>query len=75
MGIGGKDTTGADDRQSSLFKTIVSKTATTSEKRTLVVLEFVNMKTCGRAVSIGPLKYCGNGILLKKINQEVFLSN
>ena len=65
MGFGGgKNANGVDIRASRLFMTIVLSAATVREKRLLVASEFVNMKTRGRAVSIGPLEYCGNGIPL-----------
>jgi hypothetical protein len=32
----------------------------------MVTENFVNMKTRGKAVAIGPLEYCGNGIPLKR---------
>lgn len=72
-GIGGRDTTNDyfGMQQHQLFKTIVSNTATTSEKRTMVSSEFINMKTRGKAVSIGPLEYCGNGIPLKNTNRAI----
>jgi len=72
-GVGGKDT--SDDvyevQQRQLSKTIVSNAATTTEKWDIISSKFVNMKTQGKAVSIGPLEYCGNGIPLKRTNGTV----
>ena len=72
-GVGKKDTSSDayQVRQCQLFKTIVSNTANTTEKRNMVSLEFINMKTQGKVVSIGPLEYCGNGIPLKKTNKAI----
>lgn len=71
-GIGGRDPNQdrADIRCRQLFKTIVSNAGSTSEKR-LISPKFVNMKTRGKAVSIGPLEYCGSGIPLKRTNGEI----
>ena len=73
MGFGGKDSNngGIHIRNQQLFTTIVGNTATTTAKRIMVSSNFVNMKTQGRAVSIGPLEYCGNGVPLKKTNQSI----
>jgi len=59
VGVGGKDTSNDafEDRKRHLFKTIVSNTGSTSEKRAMISSEFLNMKTRGKAVSIGPLEY------------------
>jgi len=72
-GVGGKDTSDImfEVRQRQLFKTIVSSTASTTEKRGMISSKFINMKTRGKAVSIGPLEYCGNGIPLKKTNKSI----
>ena len=72
MGIGGdKNAIDFELRHRQLFQTIVQSAANTAEKRVLVKSEFVNMKTRGRAVSIGPLEYCGNGIPLKTTHQLI----
>lgn len=70
IGFGGKDSNN-DIRQRQLFGTIISNTATKSEKRLMVSSSFINMKTRGKAVSIGPLEYCGNGIPLKRTNKSI----
>jgi hypothetical protein len=73
IGIGGKDSNSDDIgiRQRQLFTAIVSNTATTSEKRLMVSSMFISMKTRGKAVSIGPLEYCGNGVPLKNTNGSI----
>jgi len=72
MGIGGeKNATNTELRHQQLFQTIVQSAANTADKRALVKSEFVNMKTRGRAVSIGPLEYCGNGIPLRTTHQLI----
>ena len=71
-GIGGaKGAVDADIRGRQLFSTIVQNTATTTGKRLMVSSAFVNMKTRGKAVSIGPLEYCGNGIPLNTTHNKV----
>ena len=51
-----------------LFSTIVGNSATSSKKHSgvLVGMNYINIKTRGKAVAIGPLEYCGNGIPLKQ---------
>lgn len=49
-------------RGSKLFITIVSNAAGSGAKATTFCPKFVNMKTRGKAVAIGPLEYCGSGI-------------
>jgi len=72
VGIGGdKNATDAGIRQHRLFQTIVQSAASVVEKRLMVKSEFVSMKTRGRAVSIGPLEYCGNGIPLKTTHKHI----
>ena len=52
-------------RGSKLFATIVSNSASgTAKAKMTLVSKFINMKTRGRAVAIGPLEYCGSGIPL-----------
>jgi len=49
-----------------LFSTIVRNSAGVAYKKELKVSgAFINMKTRGKAVAIGPLEYCGNGIPLR----------
>lgn len=73
IGIGGKDATDADPNlwEQHLFLRIVQNTANTTEKRLMVASAFINMKTRGRAVSIDPLEYCGNGIPLNTTHRGV----
>lgn len=72
MGINGdKDAIDADMRDRQLFQTIVQSAGSTAEKRLMVESKFVSMKTRGRAVSIGPLEYCGNGIPLKTTHKNI----
>jgi len=50
-----------------LFSTIIKNGGTIGYKKGLGISErFVNMKTRGKAVAIGPLEYCGNGIPLPR---------
>lgn len=57
----------ASKRRSKLFAAIVGKAATPAEKisTSLVSMKLKNTKTRGKAVVIGPLEYCGNGIPFK----------
>jgi hypothetical protein len=52
-----------NQRKAKLFKRIIENGAGIAYKKGLGVGEtFVNLKTRGKAVAIGPLEYCGSGI-------------
>ena len=53
-----------------LFSTIVNNNAGICAKLKLNP-KFINMKTRGKAVAIGPLEYCGNGIPLSSTQGTV----
>jgi len=52
-------------RGSKLFSTIVKNGAGPALKLKLST-RFINMKTRGKAVAIGPLEYCGSGIPMSR---------
>ena len=58
---------------SKLFSKIVGNSASTTAKRSgdMGTMEYINIKTRGKAVAIGPLEYCGNGIPLKQNRGKV----
>jgi len=50
-----------------LFSTIIRNSGRIGYKKELgVSAKFINMKTRGKAVAIGPLEYCGSGIPLTR---------
>lgn len=78
-GISGKGKTNSglsQQRGTKLFTSIVTSAGGVAYKRSqgkkgLCVAErFVNFKTRGKAVAIGPLEYCGNGIPLKRSGRD-----
>ena len=68
-GISGKDKTSDlyQQRGAKLFATIVKSSGGVQYKKGFGVSEkFIDWKTRGKAVAIGPLEYCGNGIPLRR---------
>ena len=69
-GITGKEDKDSElyqQRGAKLFLTIVNNSGAVGYKKGLGVSEkFINFRTRGKAVAIGPLEYCGNGIPLTR---------